>query len=98
MVGDPPLVDRRERRDGARRAREVAEVFGGEQQARVPAAPALVDVHELRPQVGHLRRSFQFERRKAFGCLNERSLRLDGRSLRLHPFLHAQIALDLELP
>ena len=54
MLFDSPLVDRRQRTDRACGSSELAKVAGGEQHARVAASSALVDVNELRLQIGQL--------------------------------------------
>ena len=78
------------------RAREVAQVVGAKDRTRVAAAPALVDVHQLRPQSGSC---------AVLWSSSGEALALPGRPpparRRLppppHPFLDAQVALDLQL-
>ena len=74
MVGHPLLVDRRERRDRARGARELAHIARAEQHARISAAAAFVDIDELLLHVRQLGQSLEFEVGESIGGLPQRVL------------------------
>ena len=98
MFLNPALAECRERANGARGARELSEVAGAEQHSRVPAAPSLVDVDELRPEIGQLVDALDFEigqaRRRALQGL----LRLVHHRFGLLELLDFDVPIDFALP
>jgi len=98
MLGDALLVDVHERGHGARRSTELAHAGRTKEQLGVACAAALVDVHELRLQVGQLRDALLLERGKALAARLDRRAAAGHRGLRLAHALLLQLALHLELP
>ena len=97
MFGDPALVDRRQRGDGACRTGEVAYAVCTQQQRHITAASAFVEVDELSLEIGELRGALSFEIRQPRRCHGQRLFRVGSIRFGLHGFLRAQVPLDLEL-
>ena len=69
----------------------------GEQQSRITASPALVDVHELRLEVGELVDALHLEIREPGRGLLQGALGLGRRCLGLFQLLDLDVAIDLAL-
>ena len=97
VFGHALFVDAYDRGDGACRAPEVANGAAAEQQPRVAAAAAFVDIDELRPQIRKLRQSLPFEPFESSRRLLDRRLAARDRCARLLDALALQLLFDLEL-
>ena len=97
MLFDSPLVDRRQRTDRARGSSELAKIAGTEEHARVAASSALVDVNELRLQVGQLIDALHFEIGQARRRALKRLLGFGHRGLGLLELSRLDVAIDFPL-
>src|SRR5690242_1274676 len=97
MLFQTALVERGQRCDGAGRARELAKAAGAEEQPRVSAGAALVNVDELQLHVRQLRQPLELEPRQPIGRLLQIAFGIPCGGGRLFGEPGFDVALDFEL-
>ena len=89
-------IELRDRRDAARHAAQRTEIFRAQQKREIPAAPALVDLHESLSHARAFGDPQRLDCRKPRRCGLVSRIDLGERGFRLLHILRFQLALQLE--